>query len=273
MRKTPIQKDFSKEKRAKMTNAHGTSFFLYKKLNKCRIPSQEISCRRKVTTFKKKKIRNTIFLEIISTVVESAYKAISTKERRQMTKAPIQKDFSKEKMAKMTNANGTSFSLYKKLNKCQIPSQELFCRRKETTFKKQQIRNTLFLEIISTVVESPCKAISTKEGRPMTKTPIQKDFSKQKTAKMTNANGTSFSLYKKLNKCRIPSQEIFCRRKETPFKIKQIRKTLFLCVISTVVEYTCKEISKKKKTPNDKKSNQKKLFKRKKDKDHKCERK
>src|SRR5215510_4928895 len=189
-----------------MTNAHGTSFFLYKKLNKCRIPSQEIFCRRKETPFRMKQIRNTLFLEIISTVVESPCKAISIKERRQMTKAPIQKDFSKEKMAKMTNANGTSFSLYKKLNKCRIPSQEIFCRRKETPFRLKQIRNTLFLEIISTMVESPCKAISTKEGRQMTKAPIQKDFSKEKIAKMTNANGTSFSLYKQLNKSRIPSQ-------------------------------------------------------------------
>src|SRR5262245_64271059 len=107
----------------------------------------------------------------------------------------------------------------------------------------KQIRNTLCLEVISTVVESPCKALSTKERRQMIKTPIQKDFSKEKTAKMTNAHGPSFFLYKKLNKCRIPSQEIFCRRKETPFKMKQIRNTLFLDVISIVVEFSCKEIS------------------------------
>src|SRR5262245_63741460 len=124
-----------------------------------------------------KKISNTIFLDVISTVVESPCKAISTKERRKMTKTPIQKDFSNEKTAKMTNAHGTSFFLYKKLNKCRIPSQEIFCQRKETPFRRKQIRNTLFLEIISTVVESPCKAISTKETRQITKAPIQKDFS------------------------------------------------------------------------------------------------
>src|SRR5215510_12925841 len=87
---------------------------------------------------------------------------------------------------------------------------------------------------------------------------------------MTNAHGTSFFLYKKLNKCRIPSQEIFSRRKETPFKMKQIRKTLFLCVISTVVESPCKAISKKRKTPNDKNSHPKRFFKRKNDKDDEC---
>src|SRR5215510_12736732 len=180
-----------------MTNAHGTSFFLYKKLNKCRIPSKEIFCRRKETPFRMKQIRNTLFLEVISTVVESPCKAISTKERRQMTKAPILKEFSKEKTAKMRNSPGTSFFLYKKLNKCRIPSQEIFCKRKETPFRMKKIRNTLFLEIISTMVESPCKAISTKEGRQMTKAPIQKDFSKEKTTKMTNAHGTSFLLPKK----------------------------------------------------------------------------
>src|SRR5262245_49847327 len=142
----------------------------------------------------------------------------------------------------MTNAHGTCFFLYKKLNKVRIPSHEILCRRKETPYRMKQIRNTLFLEIISTVVGSSCKAISTKERRQMTKTPIQKDYSKEKMAKMTNANGRSFSLYKKLNKSRIPSQEIFCRRNETPFKMKQIRKTLFLCVISTVVESPCKAI-------------------------------
>src|SRR5262245_54075763 len=139
-----------------------------------------------------KKISNTIFLDVISTVVESPCKAISTKERRKMTKTPIKKDFSIEKMAKMTNAHGTSFFLYKKLNKCRIPSQEIFCRRKETQLKMKKITNKIFLEVNFTVVKSPCKAISTKERRQMTKTPIQKDFSKEKTAKLTNAHGTSF---------------------------------------------------------------------------------
>src|SRR5215510_8198307 len=110
-----------------------------------------------------KKIRNTIFLEVISTVVESPCKAISTKERHQMTKSPIQKDFSNEKTANMTNAHGTNFFLYKKLNKCRIPSQEIFCRRRETPFKMKQIENTLFLEIIFKVVKFPCEAISEKE--------------------------------------------------------------------------------------------------------------
>src|SRR5262245_40391092 len=184
--------------------------------------SVEVFGRRKETPLKMKQIRNMLFLEIIATVVESPCKAISTKERRQMTKAPIQKDFTKEKMAKMRNAHGTSFSLYKTLNKCRIPSQEIFCIRKETPFRMKQIRNTLFLEIISKVVESPCKANSTKKRRQMTKVPIQKDFTKEKMAKMRNAHGTSFSLYKTLNKCRKPSQELFCRRKETPFRMKQI---------------------------------------------------
>src|SRR5215510_4977730 len=104
----------------------------------------------------------------------------------------------------MTNAHGSSFFLYKKLNKCRMASVEVFCRRKETTLKMKQIRNTLFLEIIATVVESPCKAISTKEGRQMTKMPHKKDFLRGKTAKMTNAHETRFFLYKKLNKCRMP---------------------------------------------------------------------
>src|SRR5262245_2322746 len=86
-------------------------------------------------------------------------------------------------MAKMTNAHETSFFLYKKLKKCRMPSLEMFCRRKETPLKMKQIRNTLFLEIIATVVESLCKAISTKEKRQMAKMPIQKDFSKEKDDK------------------------------------------------------------------------------------------
>src|SRR5215510_6905296 len=83
----------------------------------------------------------------------------------------------------MTNAHGSSFFLYKKLNKCRMPSIEVLCRRIETPLKMKQIRNTLFLEIIETVVESPCKAISTKERRQMTKKPIQKDFSIEKDGK------------------------------------------------------------------------------------------
>src|SRR5262245_38283109 len=114
-----------------------------------------------------------------------------------MTKMPTKKVFTKEKISKMTNAHGTSFFLYKKLNKCRIPSQEIFCRRKETPFKMKQIRNTIFLEVISTVVESPCKAISTKERHQMTKAPNQKDFSNQKAAKMANAHGTNFFSVKK----------------------------------------------------------------------------
>src|SRR5262245_34932313 len=98
-----------------------------------------------------------------------------------MKKIPIQKDFSQEKRAKMTNSYGTSFFLQKKVNKFRIPSQEIFCRRKETPFEMKQIRNTLFLGIILTVVESPCKAILKKERRKITKAPIQKDFSKEKT--------------------------------------------------------------------------------------------
>src|SRR5215510_4354009 len=109
----------------------------------------------------------------------------------------------------------------------------------------KQIRNTLFLEIIATVVESQCKAISTKERRQMTKMLNQKDFSRRKTAKMTNEPETIFFLYKKLNKCRMASVEVFCRRKETPLKIKKIRNTLFLKIITTVVESPCKVISAK----------------------------
>src|SRR5262245_9817427 len=80
-----------------------------------------------------------------------------------MTKMPKQKDFLRGKTAKMTNAHETSFFLYKKLNKCRMPSVEVFYRRKETPLKMKQIRNTLFLEVIATVVESSCKSISTKE--------------------------------------------------------------------------------------------------------------
>src|SRR5262245_40226952 len=86
-------------------------------------------------------------------------------------------------MEKMTNAHETSFFLYKKLKKCRMPSLKIFYRRKETPLRMKQIRNTLFLEIIATVVKSPCKAISRKERRLMTKTPIQKDFSIEKDGK------------------------------------------------------------------------------------------
>src|SRR5215510_7441862 len=86
-------------------------------------------------------------------------------------------------MAKMTNAHETSFFQYKKLKKCKMPSLKKFCRRKETPLKIKQIRNTLFLEIIATVVESPCKAISKKERRQMKKKPVQKDFSIEKDGK------------------------------------------------------------------------------------------
>src|SRR5262245_63449516 len=89
-----------------------------------------------------------------------------------------------------------------------------FFRKKETPLKMKQISNTLFLEIIATVVESPCMTISTKERRQMTKTPIYNDFLKIKTAKMTSAHGTSFFLYKKLNKCRTPSLELFGKKNE-----------------------------------------------------------
>src|SRR5215510_2201674 len=97
----------------------------------------------------------------------------------------------------MTNAHGKSFLLYKKLNECRMPSVEVFCRRKETPLKMKQIRNTLFLEIIATVVESPCKAISTKERRQMKKKPIQKDFSKEKDGKDDEcASNEFFSIQK-----------------------------------------------------------------------------
>src|SRR5262245_59755309 len=83
----------------------------------------------------------------------------------------------------MTNGHGSSFFLYKNLNKCRMPSVEVLCKRKETPLKMKQIRNTLFLEIIATVVESPCNEISAKERRQMKKKPIQKDFSIKKDSK------------------------------------------------------------------------------------------
>src|SRR5262245_32688781 len=91
--------------------------------------------------------------------------------------------------------------------------RNFFPKKKETPLKIKQITITLFLEIIATVVESPCMTISTKERRQMTKTPIYNDFSKQKIAKITIAHGTSFFLYKKLNKCRTPCLEISFKKK------------------------------------------------------------
>src|SRR5215510_7438401 len=114
----------------------------------------------------------------------------------------------------MTNAHGTSFFLYKKLNKCRTPCLKIFCQKKETLLKMTQISNILFFEINYTVVEFPCMMISTKERRQMTKMPIYNDFLKQKKTKMTNAHGTSFFLYKKLNKYRTPSLEISCKKKK-----------------------------------------------------------
>src|SRR5262245_12681880 len=82
------------------------------------------------------------------------------------------KRFFKRKNGKDDQCAQNEFFLHKKLKKCRIPSQEIFCRRKETPFRMKQIKNTLFLEIISAVVESPCKAISAKERRQITKAPI-----------------------------------------------------------------------------------------------------
>src|SRR5262245_48024602 len=87
---------------------------------------------------------------------------------------------------------------------------------------------------------------------------------------MTNAHGTSFFLYKKISKCRTPCLENFCKKIETPLKMKQISNMLFLEIIATVVEYPCMTISTKQRRQMKKKAHLQRLLKPKNCKDDEC---
>src|SRR5262245_5602892 len=109
-------------------------------------------------------------------------------------KTPYSKDAHPDRFFKTKNGKDV-FSVQKTLYMSN-GRRTNFLQKRETLLRMKQIRKTLFLENNATVAESSCMPISLNERRRTTRTLIQIDFSKPKTAK-------TFFPYKKLSKCRM----------------------------------------------------------------------